>query len=141
MIPITDHTITAVAALIYNAAYNQDPDTGWLADDPTSASGNKEAWLEWTKRLLEVMQEQPQASDEQILEQAAKRVDIKEAGTFWDTIWMQQTEDGDEYSTITKETDIQMPLVRDFLEYPSRYVEGAFLENDPVYLAWLEQPI
>jgi hypothetical protein len=137
MIPITEHTITAVAALIYNAAYEQDPDSGWLANDETSAPGHEDSWLEWTKRLLEVMQEQPTASDEQIIETAARRVDVHEAGSFWNTIPMDQ----DNYSSITIETDRQMPLVRHFLEHPVLYTEVAFLAHDPVYLAYLEEPI
>jgi hypothetical protein len=137
MIPITEHTITAVAALIYNEAYEQDPDTGWLAGDENSAPGHADSWLEWAKRLLEVMQEQPTASDKQIIETAKQRVDVREVGGDWNTIPMDQ----DNYSTITHETDIQMPIVHNFLEHPSGYTEVAFLERDPAYLAYLELPL
>jgi hypothetical protein len=141
MIPVTENTIKAVAALIYNHAYNQDPDTGWLAHDEHSAPGNEYSWLEWSKCLIEVLQEHPKASDEQVLDLAARRVDIRKASHSWNTIWMQQTETGDEYSTMTEETDIVLPLVRHFLEKPQNYVEISFIEGDPAYVAYLEAPI
>ncbi|MGH2478090.1 MAG: hypothetical protein ACRDHW_00325 [Ktedonobacteraceae bacterium] len=141
MIPVTEYTITAVAALIYNHAYNQDPDAGWLANDEHSAPGHAPQWLEWSKHLVQVLQEQPQASDEDTISQTKQRVDTHKVGSSWDTIWMHQTEKGDEYSTITYETDNALPLVRDFLQDPWKYVEVNFLENDPAYLAYLEAPV
>jgi hypothetical protein len=141
MIPITDTTVAAVAALIYNHAYEQDPDTGWLADDESSAPANALAWLEWSARLLQALQEQPDASDEQLIGLARSRVDIDRAGYGWDSIWMQQSEDGDAYSTMTGETAVALPLVRDFLERPALYPESRFIDNDPAYRAYLEAPI
>ncbi len=132
MIPLTEYTVIAVAALIYNHAYEQDPDTGWLAGDQHSAPGHEACWLEWSRCLLHVLQEQPGASDEQVLALAAQRVDTSEVGVLWDTIPMDQ----DSYSTISHETDIAMPLVRDFLKRPGNYTEIRFLEDDPAYLAW-----
>lgn len=75
MIPITENTVAAVAALIYNYAYEQDPDTGWLAGDTHSAPAHEMQWVEWAARLLEVLREQPEATDEQILASAKRRVD------------------------------------------------------------------
>lgn len=141
MIPITENTTKAVAALIYNHAYNQDPDSGWLANDEQSAPGFVTDWLEWSTHLVHVLSEQLTATDEQVIEQARRRVDMKKVGHSWDTIWMQQTEEGDEYSTMTEETNVVMPLVRDFLEKPYNYVEVSFIEDDPAYLAYLEAPI
>jgi hypothetical protein len=141
MIPITEHTAKAVAALIYNHAYEQDPDSGWLANDEQSAPGFSMDWLEWSTHLVHVLSEQPTASDEQVIEQARQRVDVKKVGHSWNTIWMEQTEEGDRYSTITDETAVALPLVRDFLEKPYNYVEIDFIENDPAYLAYLEEPI
>lgn len=137
MIPITAHTVTAIAALIYNHAYNQDPDCGWLAGDASSAPGHEPQWLEWSTQLIGALREQPQATDEQILELAKSRVDIHKVGSGWDIIPMDQ----DSYSTITSETATVLPLVRDFLEEPMHYVEVAFLEVDPAYLSYLEEPI
>jgi len=137
MIPITEKTITAVAALIYNNAYEQDPDTGWLADDEQSAPGHKLQWLEWSKQLLQTLQEQPDATDEQIIILAKQRVDTSKVGYSWDTIPVDQ----EHYSTISGETDITMPLVRDFLEHPFNYTEVNFIENDPAYLTYLDTPI
>lgn len=54
---------------------------------------------------------------------------------------MQQLEEGDEYSTLTHETDVVMPLIRDFLVNPYNYVEVSFIEDDPAYRAYLEAPI
>lgn len=141
MIPITNNTEKAIAALIYNHAYNQDPDSGWLANDEHSAPGFQETWLEWSRCLVQVLSEQPTASDEQVIEQARKRVDTSKVGHTWDTIWMQQLEEGDEYSTLTHETDVVMPLIRDFLVNPYNYVEVSFIEDDPAYRAYLEAPI
>jgi hypothetical protein len=138
MIPITPNTIKAVAALIYNEAYHQDPDTGWLADDPHSEPGDASDWLAWTTQLVQVLAEQPEATDEEVLSLAQQRMNV---GHFWNTIWMQQTEDGDEYSTITEETHTVMPQVRDFLEEPYKYVEVSFIEDDPAYVAYLEAPL
>ena len=138
MIPITENTARAVAALIYNEAYNQDPDSGWLAEDEQSVPGDAGDWLVWTACLLQVLQEQTEASDEEVLALAQQRMDV---GHSWNIIWMQQTEDGDEYSTITEETAIALPLVRHFLEEPHNYVEVRFIEDDPTYLAYLESPI
>ncbi len=97
MIPVTDNTVMAVAALIYNHAYDQDPDTGWLAGDEHSAPGFESCWLEWSARLIEVLQEQPVLGDEQVLALAKRRVDTQKVGSDWNSIWMQQTEKGDEY--------------------------------------------
>lgn len=136
MIPITKNTITAVAALIYNLAYDQDPDCGWLADDEQSAPGHSPQWLEWSARLLEALQEQPQADDEQILATAKGRVDIQKVGHSWDTI---PADEG--YLSMSEETDQVMNTVRHFLEYPFMYPEVSFIESDPEYLAYLESPI
>ncbi len=137
-IPVTEYTIRAVAALIYNHAYEQDPDTGWLADDEHSApGGHGDDWLEWSKCLLHVLQEQPTASDEVVLALAAQRVDIRQAGAFWDTILMDQ----DTYSSMSKETAIILPLVRDFLVRPENYIEVRFLYDDPAYRAYMEEPL
>lgn len=143
MIPITEHTIRAIAALVYNMAYEQDPDTGWLAHDEQSGPEppNKAEWLEWSRCLLHVLGKQPAFSDEYIIEQARLLVDTSKVGTFWNTIFMEQTEDGDRYSFITDETNLVMKAVRDFLENPYKYVECRFLEDDPEYLAYLEAPI
>lgn len=140
MIPITDNTIKAVAALIYNYAYDQDAGTGWMASDEHSAPGGEDCWLEWSACLLQALQEQPEATDEQILALAKQHVDTGKAGLLWDTIWMHQTEEGDEYSTITHETDVVMPIVRHFLEKPANYIEAEFLEGDPAWLAYWESP-
>ena len=88
-------------------------------------------------KLLQVLQEHPDAPDEQIIAFAQQRVDIREAGHSWDIIPLDQ----ETYSTITHETDIALPLVRHFLEHPTSYVESAFLEHDPAYLAYLKAPI
>ena len=141
MIPITENTITAVAALVYNHAYDQDPDCGWMADDPHSAPGNEVSWLEWSAKLVQTLQEHSEMSDKQLLAEASRHVDRSKAGYSWNTIFMHQTEEGDAYSTMTHETNIALPLVRDFLAHPDRYVEVEFLERDPVYLAYLESPI
>jgi len=136
MIPITEKTITAVAALIYNYAYDQDPDTGWLANDEQSAPGHSLQWLEWSARLIEALQEHPEAADEQILATAKSRVDTRKVGHSWDTI---PVDDG--YSTISEETDQVMNIVRDFLEHPFNYTEVSFIESDPAYLTYLDTPI
>jgi hypothetical protein len=136
VIPITQSTITAVAALVYNHAYDQDPDCGWLADDGHSAPGRELQWLEWTTQLLKAMQEMPEASDEQVIALAKQRVDCSKVGHSWDTIPMDV-----EYSTISAETDVAMPLVRDFLDEPHKYAEVSFIEADPEYLAYLELPL
>ena len=137
MIPVTEQTITAVAALVYNHAYDQDPDSGWVADDPHNAPGHEAPWCEWSAKLRQVLQEHPDVSDEQLLVEASQRVDIHKAGHGWDIIPLDQ----ETYSTITHETDIALLLVRHFLEHPTSYVEIAFLEHDPAYLAYLEAPI
>jgi pullulanase/glycogen debranching enzyme len=137
MIPITENTILAVAALIYNEAYNQDPDTGWLAGDEHSAPGHERQWLEWSAQLIQALQQQPNANDEQVLALATSKVDWRKVGSGWDIIPMDQ----DSYSTITSETAPVMPLVRDFLEEPYKYVEVRFLERDPAYQAYLDAPI
>jgi hypothetical protein len=85
---------------------------------------------------VKVIQENPEFTDEQVLDLARQRTN--ETGAFaWDTIWMQQTEEGDEYSSITDETDNAMPLVKDFLENPDKYIESSFIQDDPAYLAYL----
>lgn len=137
MIPITSYTMKAVAALIYNSAYEQDPDTGWQADDEHSAPGDEANWLAWSACLIQALQEQ--ATDEQVLALAKSRMNKR--GSFgWNTIWMHQTEDGDRYSTMSSETNTVMPLVRDFLEKPENYVEISFIEDDPEYRLYLETP-
>ena len=137
MIPVTDSTVTAIAALLYNNAYEQDPDTGWLADDEHSAPGHSLQWLEWSARLIQVLEEHPEFTDEQVLVLAEQRVDRSKVGSGWNIIPMDQ----DHYSTISDETRSAMPLVRHFLEEPDNYTESSFLENDPAYLAYLEAPI
>ncbi|MBA2680071.1 MAG: hypothetical protein H0U76_16950 [Ktedonobacteraceae bacterium] len=141
MIPITDSTVTAVAALIYNEAYEQDPDTGWLAGDEHSSPVNSLHWLAWSASLIQSLQEQPEATDEQVLALARQCVDASNVGYGWDTIWMQQSEEGDVYSTITDETATALPLVRHFLEEPQNYTESSFIEGDSAYLAYLEAPL
>jgi len=136
MIPITKNTIEAVAALIYNYAYDQDPDCGWLADDEQSAPGHELQWLEWSRCLLEALQEQPEAPDEQVLATAKSRVDIQKVGHAWDTI---PVDEG--YLSMSEETNSVMNSVRHFLEHPSHYTEVSFIESDPVYLAYLESPV
>src|SRR6266571_2795662 len=134
MIPITEKTVTAVAALIYNYAYDQEPDTGWLADDEHSAPGHELQWLEWSAQLLKALQEQPDTSDEQIITLAKQRVDSGKVGHGWDIIPMTD----EDYSTISQETNVVMNIVRDFLEHPFKYTEVSFIENDPAYLTYLD---
>jgi hypothetical protein len=136
MIPITKNTIEAVAALIYNYAYDQDPDCGWLADDGQSAPGHELQWLEWSAQLLRALKEQPSADDEQILATAKSRVDILKVGHSWDTIPADE-----DYLSMSEETNSVMNSVRHFLEHPFLYPEISFIENDPEYLAYLEKPI
>ncbi|HTI15180.1 MAG TPA: hypothetical protein VL461_11535 [Dictyobacter sp.] len=140
MIPITENTVTAVAALIYNDVYEQDPDSGWMANDENSGPANDDEWRAWARAIITVLQEQPEATDEQVIELASKRIDPKIVGYGWNIIWMQQTETGDEYSTMTEETKTAMYMVRDFLERPYMYVEESFLENDPAYITYLKEP-
>jgi hypothetical protein len=78
-----------------------------------------------------------QASDEQIIDLAKSRVDVRKVGTGWEMIRF----DDDTYTWMGKETDNLMPLVRDFLERPYQYIEATFLENDPEYQAYLDEPI
>lgn len=141
MIPITENTTMAVAALIYNYAYDQDPDSGWCAGDESSAPGNSSDWLEWSTQLCRALQEKPKATDEQVIAVAKKNVNTNKAGIFWDTIWMTQSEEGDVYSSMSEETDNVMNIVRDFLHQPGKYVEVHFIENDLAYLAYLESPL
>lgn len=139
MIPITENVIIAVAALIYNHAYEQDPDTGWLAGDEHSAPANSSHWLAWSANLIQSLQEEPEAAEEQVLARAARRGDKSLTG--WNTIWMQQSKEGDVYSTITDETARALPLVRHFLEKPYIYTEVSFIEDDSAYLVYLEAPL
>ena len=125
MIPITEYTVTAVAALIYNDAYDQDPDTGWIADDEHSALAHESCWVEWSSQLLHILREHPDASDEQVFVLAKQRVDTHKVGTGWDIIPMDQDSD----STISHETSILLPIIRHFLEQPNTYIESSFLEG------------
>jgi hypothetical protein len=86
MIPVTEHTITAVAALIYNHTYEQDPDTGWLANDEQSAPASSPAWLEWSSSLVHVLHEHADFSDEHVIALAKQRVDTSKVGYSWNTI-------------------------------------------------------
>ena len=79
MIPITGYAAAAVAALIYTHAYDQDPDSGWRAGDPHSAPVPKASWREWSVKLLQVLQEQPDRSDEQLVELVKQRIDLRES--------------------------------------------------------------
>ncbi|MBA2678050.1 MAG: hypothetical protein H0U76_06615 [Ktedonobacteraceae bacterium] len=77
-----------------------------------------------------------QATDEQVLDQAKRRVNTRKVGGGWNIIPMDQ----DIYSSITDETASVMTFVRHFLEEPGGYIEEKFLEKDPVYQAYLDAP-
>jgi len=122
---MTSRYSEAVAALLYNLIYDQDPDCGWTPDssepDPTYRAG----FRGFAEALLQVLETDPEASDEEIVQKAVKRVDQSKAGFGWDFIAMDE-----KLEYLPKQAENYIEAVRSFLEWPELSAEGAFLGEE-----------
>jgi hypothetical protein len=116
----------AVAALLYNLIYDQDPRCGWTPDSSEPDPAYRNVFLCFAEALLQVLAAaDPEAPDTEIVQKAVQRVDRQKAGHAWETIAIDE-----ELVSLPKEAESYVEAVRQFLENPLLSVEGEFLGEE-----------
>lgn len=121
MLKINDRTIEAVAALLYNNIYDLShvSEGAWCVeerrDDP--------AYLAFAESLLQMVRASPEASDDDLIQQAVQRTN-HHAKSAWGVIVIDQ-----KYASLPDETAKFFSVVRDFICDPGFvYLESSFLD-------------
>ena len=122
MIQITDHSIEAVAALLYNLIYDQDGGEGWTPEEPCYDPSYRATFLAFAEALLGTMRDHPGDPDAMLIQQARERIDRGKVSFGWETIAFDEG-----YSSLPKEAEKHMTAIWDFLANPLAAPEGAFL--------------
>lgn len=125
---MTNLRIEAVAALLYNLIYDQDPGCGWTPTSSEPDPAYRNVFLCFAEALLQVLETaDPEASDAEIVQKAVQKVDRQKAGYAWETIAMDV-----ELVSLPKGAEEHIYAVRDFLEQPYMSAEGEFLSEDGI---------
>jgi hypothetical protein len=123
MIQITDRSIEAVAALLYNLTYDQDGGEGWTPEKPCYDPTYRAAFLAFAESLLVAMRDHPGDPDAMLIQQARLQIERTKVGFGWETIAIDEG-----YTSLPSEAERQMAAIWEFLANPLAAPEGAFLD-------------
>lgn len=123
---MTNLHIEAVAALLYNLIYDQDPGCGWTPDSSEPDPVSRNVFLCFAEALLQVLETaDPEASDAEIVQKTVQKVDRQKAGYSWEFIAMDE-----KVVSLPKKAEEHIYAVQDFLEQPYMSAEGEFLGEE-----------
>ena len=124
MLTRTDVSIEAVAALLYNAIYDQDAGEGWTPDERGCDPSYCEVFRCFAEAVMKVLEMNPTASPREVTQKVPEVINRERAGHSWQIIAIDE-----QLVSLLAVAEPHIEAVRDFLENPDGYLEGEFLQR------------